>query len=122
MPDRRAEWSGRHFGKDDLRAEIWSLLKQQGISLGDPFGHIPTFVGAEEAAERLAALPIWRQAEVVKSNPDKAQAAVRLRVLQDEKLLYMAVPRLTDVRSEQFEAIPVLRRLWEQYESRFRNV
>jgi 5-formyltetrahydrofolate cyclo-ligase len=94
----RTEWSGRHRGKDDLRAKIWSLLKEQGVSLSEPFGHIPTFVGAEEAAERLAALQIWQRAKVVKCNPDKPQAAVRLRALQDGKRLYMAVPRLTDVR------------------------
>jgi 5-formyltetrahydrofolate cyclo-ligase len=98
MPNRNAEWSGRHLGKDDLRIEIWSLLKQQGVSTHDPFGHIPSFVGADEAAERLASLPIWQQADVVKCNPDRPQAPVRLRALQDGKRLYMAVPRLTDVR------------------------
>jgi 5-formyltetrahydrofolate cyclo-ligase len=98
MPNRSAEWSGRHLGKDDLRIEIWSLLKQQGVSTHDPFGHIPSFVGADAAAERLASLPIWQQADVVKCNPDRPQAPVRLRALQDGKRLYMAVPRLTDVR------------------------
>jgi len=98
MPKRNAEWGGRHLGKDDLRLEIWSLLKQQGVSTHDPFEHIPTFVGADEAAERLASLPIWEQTEVVKCNPDRPQAPVRLRALQDGKRLYMAVPRLTDVR------------------------
>jgi 5-formyltetrahydrofolate cyclo-ligase len=98
MPNRNAEWGGRHLGKDVLRAEIWSLLKQQGVSLHEPFDHIPTFVGAEEAAERLANLTVWQQAEVVKCNPDRPQAPVRLRALQDGKRLYMAVPRLTAVR------------------------
>jgi 5-formyltetrahydrofolate cyclo-ligase len=61
-------------------------------------GHIPRFVGAEQAAARLAALPVWQQARVIKCNPDAAQAPVRLRALQDGKILYMAVPRLTQRR------------------------
>jgi 5-formyltetrahydrofolate cyclo-ligase len=92
------KWSGRHRGKDKLRAKVWSALKREGASRRDPFGRIPTFFGSEMAAERLAALPIWRRASVVKCNPDEPQAPVRLRALQDGKRLYMAVPRLTDVR------------------------
>jgi 5-formyltetrahydrofolate cyclo-ligase len=40
-------------------------------------GHIPGFVGADQAPERLAALPAWKAARVIKVNPDKAQFAVR---------------------------------------------
>ncbi len=91
-------WSGYHPDKDNLRAEIWSLLKQQGVSLREPFGHIPSFVGADQAAERLAALPIWQRAKAIKCNPDSPQIPVRLRALQDGKRLYMAVPQLTSTR------------------------
>lgn len=92
------DWSGYHPGKDQLRSEIWSLLKQQGACRRDPVGHIPNFIGAEQAADRLAALPIWQHASVIKCNPDAPQAPVRLRALQDGKRLYMAVPRLTSTR------------------------
>ncbi len=68
------EWSGRNVDKDQLRSEIWSLLKQQGMSRRDPFGHIPNFVGAEQAAEKLAELPLWQQAAVVKCNPDSPKS------------------------------------------------
>src|SRR5919202_882974 len=91
-------WSGYHLDKDNLRAEIWSLLKQQGVAIHDPFGHIPNFVGAQKAAEQLAALPIWQGAKAIKCNPDSPQIPVRLRALQDGKCLYMAVPRLTNTR------------------------
>ncbi len=94
----QTEWSGRHAEKDSLRDEIWRMLKEQGASPIDPFGHIPSFEGAEEAAERLAALPVWQRARVIKSNPDTAHVAVRLRALQEGKRLYMAVPRLTSER------------------------
>ncbi|HEY3228961.1 MAG TPA: hypothetical protein VGJ87_07045, partial [Roseiflexaceae bacterium] len=99
MSDRtETDWSGRNPSKDALRDEIWSLLKRQGIAPTEPFGHIPNFVGADRAAERLAGLPIWQQAQVIKCNPDTAQVLVRLRALEDGKRLYMAVPRLTDER------------------------
>ena len=94
----KTHWSGYHPDKDELRAEIWALLKQQGVAIGDPCGHIPNFVGAQQAAERLAALPIWQNAFAIKCNPDSPQIPVRLRALQDGKCLYMAVPRLTDTR------------------------
>ncbi|MDP8933449.1 MAG: 5-formyltetrahydrofolate cyclo-ligase [Cyanobacteriota bacterium] len=92
------EWSGYHRDKDQLRAEIWSSLKQNNASISEPFGHIPNFVGAEKAAELLVNLPIWQHAKAIKCNPDSPQIPVRLRALQDGKRLYMAVPRLTDHR------------------------
>ena len=94
----QTEWSGHHEAKDRLRSQVWTALKTQSAAVGDPVGHIPRFVGAEQAAEHLAALPCWRQAQVVKCNPDRVQEPVRLRALQDGKRLYMAVPRLTKPR------------------------
>jgi 5-formyltetrahydrofolate cyclo-ligase len=94
----KTDWIGYHHDKDKLRTEIWSLLKQQAASVGDSFGHIPNFVGAQVAAEKLATLPMWQQAKTIKCNPDSPQFPVRMRALQDGKRLYMAVPRLTDDR------------------------
>lgn len=91
-------WSGHDAAKDHLRATIWANLAAHEAAVGDQVGHIPCFVGAEQAAARLAALPVWQQARVIKSNPDRAQAPVRLRALQEDKMLYMAVPRLTQER------------------------
>lgn len=94
----QTEWSGHHEAKDRLRSQVWMELKAQSASVGDPVGHIPRFVGAERAAERLSTLPCRQQALVIKCNPDRAQEPVRLRALQDGKQLYMAVPRLTKPR------------------------
>jgi 5-formyltetrahydrofolate cyclo-ligase len=93
-----AAWSGHDAAKDRLRSLVWAQLQAQGAAVGDPIGHIPRFVGAEQAAVRLAALPVWQQAPVIKCNPDAVQAPVRWRALQDGKVLYMAVPRLTHRR------------------------
>lgn len=91
-------WQGRHVAKDQIRADVWAKLKQHGVARGDPVGHIPNVIGADEASAQLAALPLWQAARVVKCNPDAAQAAVRLRALKEDKVLYMAVPRLTRER------------------------
>jgi 5-formyltetrahydrofolate cyclo-ligase len=94
MMSVQTAWSGRHPGKDEIRARIWTALTENGAVIGNPVGHIPNFIGAEQAAERLAQLPVWKQARVIKSNPDSPQIPVRLKALQDGKTLYMAVPRL----------------------------
>jgi 5-formyltetrahydrofolate cyclo-ligase len=85
--------------KRQARDKVWRLLEQSGAALPPgAHGRIPNFIGADTASTRLAELPQWRQAKVVKSNPDKAQLPVRLQALSDRKLLYMAVPKLADTR------------------------
>lgn len=91
-------WAGRHRDKDALRNEVWGMLEAQAAAVGAPWGHIPNFVGAEEAAARLAELPIWTAARVVKCNPDMAQAPVRRRALEAGKRLYMPVPALVQAK------------------------
>ncbi|MGG6297396.1 5-formyltetrahydrofolate cyclo-ligase [Leptolyngbya sp. AN02str] len=92
------EWSGRNANKDQLRHEIWTRLSQERAVKRDPVGHIPNFGQSDRAAGRLAELDVWKQARVVKCNPDGSQTPVRLRALQEGKTLYMAVPRLTSKR------------------------
>ena len=91
---KQARWEGRNTTKDAIRAEIWYELEQRGVGVGPVWSRIPNFIGADQAAERLAELPIWQNARVVKSNPDPPQIPVRLRALQDGKLLYTPVPEL----------------------------
>jgi 5-formyltetrahydrofolate cyclo-ligase len=98
MEERTTPWSGHDLVKDRLRTTVWTRLKAQGAAVGEPVGHIPRFVGNDRAAAQLAMLPVWQQARVIKCNPDQAQAPVRLRALQEDKMLYMAVPRLTEER------------------------
>jgi 5-formyltetrahydrofolate cyclo-ligase len=56
------------------------------------------FKGAEAAAELLAEQEKWRQAKVVKANPDALQLPVRARALAEGKVVYMAVPRLAEAK------------------------
>lgn len=92
--EKKIRWEGRNQTKDKLRSEIWYELEDKGYSVGPVYSRIPNFKGADKAAERLAELPIWKNARVVKCNPDPPQIPVRLRALQDGKLLYAPVPEL----------------------------
>jgi 5-formyltetrahydrofolate cyclo-ligase len=84
--------------KQQVRDRIWALLEREGAAKppGRVVGKIPNFLGTEAAADQLAALPPWEEAQVLKANPDKAQRPIRARALTEGKVLYMAVPRLAD--------------------------
>lgn len=92
--EKKMRWEGRNPTKDEVRAEIWYELEHQELNVGPVWSRIPNFIGAEQAAERLAKLPIWQNAQIVKCNPDPPQIPVRLRALQEGKLLYTPVPEL----------------------------
>jgi 5-formyltetrahydrofolate cyclo-ligase len=82
--------------KQVIRTRVWDLLESEGVVEPGVHGHIPAFAGADVAADRLARLPAWQAARVVKAVPDRAQQPVRERALRDRKLLYMAVPMLAE--------------------------
>lgn len=83
--------------KAALREEVWQALKDADASrFPGAEGRIPNFVGAEDAAERLRELDMWRRATTIKANPDSPQWPVRQRALEDGKTVVMAVPRLKD--------------------------
>jgi 5-formyltetrahydrofolate cyclo-ligase len=85
--------------KQAVREHVWALLERKGAArFPGAHGRIPNFRGAEATAERLAELPEWRDARVVKANPDAPQLPVRRRALADGKTVYMAVPRLVDAK------------------------
>ncbi len=84
--------------KQRIREEVWDALEESGEARFPypPHGRIPNFAGAAEAADRLAALDVWQEADVIKSNPDAPQLPVRRAALHAGKTVYMAVPRLRD--------------------------
>jgi 5-formyltetrahydrofolate cyclo-ligase len=85
--------------KQEVRERIWDLLENEHASrFPGARGRIPNFRGAERAADRLAELPEWEAANVVKSNPDSPQLPVRRHAHKEGKTLYMAVPRLAEAK------------------------
>ncbi len=86
---------GAGAAKQALRERVWALLEERGVALfPGAFGRIPNFRGREEAARRLRQLPLWREARVLKCNPDAPQLPLRRAALEEGKVVYMAVPRL----------------------------
>ena len=82
--------------KQEIRNRVWDRLKAEGASaFPGARGRIPNFVGAAAAAETLAGLDVWQKARTLKCNPDMPQRPVRKRALEEGKVLYMPVPRLT---------------------------
>ena len=79
--EKAGRWAGRNVDKDQLRKEIWEGLETSGINVGPVWSRISNWVGADEAARRLSELQIWKDAKVVKCNPDPPHSAVRLRAL-----------------------------------------
>jgi 5-formyltetrahydrofolate cyclo-ligase len=103
------------LAKQKIRQLVWELMDREGVSPPSAaHSRIPFFDGAEAAAARLAALPVWHDARVVKANPDWAQLPVRVTALKDGKLLYMAVPRMADIRPFYVLDPPTLPTLAEQ--------
>jgi len=84
--------------KQAVRERIWTALEASGASPRGAHGRIPDFVGSDQAAARLTELPQWQAARVIKANPDRAQLPVRQAALTAGRLVYMAVPRLADIR------------------------
>ncbi|MBB6174851.1 5-formyltetrahydrofolate cyclo-ligase [Nocardiopsis mwathae] len=84
--------------KHAIRDRVWALLERERAAPPGVHGRIPAFYGAEAAADRLAELPAWRDARVIKAVPDKAQLPARARALTEGKLVYMAVPKLAEVK------------------------
>lgn len=82
--------------KQVIRELVWSLLERERAAPPGVHGRIPSFFGADQAADRLATLPVWRAARVIKAVPDTAQQPVRAHALREGKLVYMAVPKLAD--------------------------
>lgn len=81
--------------KAEIRQRIWKTIEREGVGRF-PFGagRIPNFSGADQAANLLREMAVWRRALVVKVNPDAPQLPVRRLALQEGKIVYMAVPKL----------------------------
>jgi len=85
------------LSKAEARETVWRAMEMRGVArFPGCKGRIPNFAGAERAALRLRDLPAWRDARVVKINPDASQLPVRRMALREGKVVYMAVPRLRE--------------------------
>jgi len=85
--------------KQKLREAIWSLMESKRVArFPGAKGRIPNFTGAEQCAKLVAEIDVWKSANFVKANPDSPQRAIRHLALKQGKTLYMAVPRLRELK------------------------
>ncbi len=82
--------------KDEIRNYVWEALRPFALPPFPIKGRIPNFKGADRAAQRIRELEEWKNAEIVKANPDSPQRWVRLAALEEGKKLVMATPRLRE--------------------------
>lgn len=83
--------------KGALRNRCWDAIAQAGAArFPGVRGRIPNFVGAEAAAARFARSRVFSGAGTLKCNPDSPQRPARVAALRAGKVIYMAVPRLSD--------------------------
>ena len=82
--------------KEEIRRRIWLLMEKMNIArFPKPvYGRIPNFVNSEVAAQKLADQKEFKQAKVVKVNPDSPQSEIRYLTLLNGKTLIMPTPRL----------------------------
>ncbi|KAG6449866.1 hypothetical protein O3G_MSEX006280 [Manduca sexta] len=82
--------------KQSYRLQVWRHLETSGLAMfpRPVYNRIPNFKGAAEAAAKLAELDVFKNATTVKVNPDKPQEPVRVICLEQQKTLYVPVPRL----------------------------
>ena len=81
--------------KAEIRQRIWKAIEREAVGRF-PFapGRIPNFVGAEQAAQLLREMAVWRRVGVHFDDERAPQLPVRRLALEEGKIVYMAVPRL----------------------------
>mmetsp|Transcript_150411 Transcript_150411/g.464118 ORF Transcript_150411/g.464118 Transcript_150411/m.464118 type:complete len:333 (+) Transcript_150411:161-1159(+) len=79
-----------------VRKKVWNYLEDNDLAdFPRPVHHrIPNFKGSADTGRRVAGLPEFKAAKVVKVNPDTPQKSVRVAALEAEKVLYVPQPRL----------------------------
>jgi len=81
--------------KEQIRKFVWDAMEIAGLANGGTlYDKIPDFKRSYAAATNVINLDVWKEASVIKSNPDKAQRPLRKLALESGKTVYMAVPRL----------------------------
>ncbi|HKA22737.1 MAG TPA: 5-formyltetrahydrofolate cyclo-ligase [Blastocatellia bacterium] len=85
--------------KQELRDSVWSLMESKHVArFPGAKGRIPNFTGAEQCAKLVGELDVWKSARYIKANPDSPQRAIRHLALKEGRTLYMAVPRLRELK------------------------
>lgn len=76
--------------KHSIRTSVWQQLEKANlVNFPLPcWGRIPNFKGCEQANSKLIELDVFKNAKVVKVNPDKPQEPVRVSVLEVNSYIF----------------------------------
>lgn len=85
------------FMKRVIREKIWRMMETRDIPIfpRPVYGRIPSFKGQSEAASKLFSTNEWREARLIKINPDAPQQPIRKKGLEEGKIVLVASPRLS---------------------------
>ena len=88
--------AGEPISKSEIRQQVWDFFEEHDLanSPRPVYKHIPNFKGAATAGQTLTSLPEFKDANVMKVNPDKPQEEVRYQALDHKKVLFVPTPRL----------------------------
>ena len=83
--------------KDDIRKRIWDFLEDNNlVAFPRPcYGRIPNFTGSDEACERVRRVSEFKEAKCVFCAPDRVLKRIREIVLEEGKILAVALPHMT---------------------------
>ena len=74
--------------KAEIRQKVWQTFQREAVArFPGANGRVPNFAGAEQAAQLLREMAVWRRALVVKVNPDAPQLPVRRLALTEGKIV-----------------------------------
>ncbi|KAF2902038.1 hypothetical protein ILUMI_04137 [Ignelater luminosus] len=98
IPKPNIEEKGREVTKHTIRRRVWEHLERNGFSSfpRPVYGRIPNFKGCEEAAAKLSEIDAYNECKNIEINPDKPQEPARILALENNKNLYVPVPRLKE--------------------------
>lgn len=84
--------------KQRIRERIWKLLEEKNLAdFPLPcFSRIPNFKGSKEASEKIREIPEFKSSRCVFCAPDFVLKRTREIVLEENKILAVALPHIKD--------------------------
>ncbi|MBC7194573.1 MAG: 5-formyltetrahydrofolate cyclo-ligase [Caldisericia bacterium] len=85
--------------KEEIRNFVWKRMEEEGITdFPKPvFGRIPNFKFSDKTCEKLRNLDEYRNAKVIFVAPDSPIRRAREIILEDGKILVVALPHIKDI-------------------------
>ncbi|MGC9089611.1 MAG: 5-formyltetrahydrofolate cyclo-ligase [Caldisericia bacterium] len=85
--------------KEEIRNFVWKKMEKEGLSdFPKPiFGRIPNFISSVKTCEKIRDITEYKKAKVIFVAPDSPVRRAREIILEDGKLLVVALPHIKDI-------------------------